>query len=40
MADAIRIVERDGLQEQLKNEVIDLWEFIESKFVSDRKPKR
>jgi recombination protein RecA len=40
MDDAIRIIERDGLQHQLEEEVIDLWEFIENNFVSDRKPKR
>jgi RecA/RadA recombinase len=40
MDDAIKIVESEGLENQLKEEVIDLWEMIESKFASDRKPKR
>ncbi len=37
---SIRIIERDGLEEELKNQVIDTWEEIESKFDSDRKPKQ
>lgn len=37
--DAIAIVEEDRLEEKLKNEVICLWEDIESKFQSERRPK-
>lgn len=37
---AIRIIEKDDLEEQLKEEVIDLWEEIERKFVSNRKKKK
>jgi recombination protein RecA len=40
MDDAIRMIERDKLETQLREEVIDLWEFIENQFASDRKPKR
>lgn len=36
---AIRAVEQDGLEAKLRNEVIDLWEEIEAKFKSERKPK-
>jgi len=36
---SIAMVEDDGLESVLKDEVIDLWEEIESKFDSDRKPK-
>ena len=38
--EAIKIVEEDGLEHQLREEVIDLWTEIESKFDSNRKPKR
>lgn len=38
--EAIKIVEEKGLEEELKNEVIDLWEEIESKFESNRKKKK
>lgn len=38
--EAIRIVEEEGLEDELKNEVIDLWETIESKFDSERKKKK
>ena len=34
MDDAIKVVETEGLEDQLKEEVIDLWEMIESKFAS------
>ena len=39
MESAIKMVEQGGLVKKLKNEVIDLWEVIESKFDSERKPK-
>jgi len=37
---AIKFVEEDGLEKELKEEVIDLWEEIESKFESNRKKKQ
>lgn len=37
--DAIAYVEQNDLEEDLKNEVIDLWEEIELKFKVERKPK-
>ena len=40
MDDSITIVEEDGLEKKLKDEVIELWEEIEEKFSSDRKPKK
>jgi len=40
MEEAIRHIEQNGLEEDLKEEVIHLWENIERKFKSDRKPKR
>jgi len=40
MDDAIRLIENDNLEDQLREEVIDLWTEIESKFDSNRKPKR
>jgi len=40
MDEAIKIVENDGLESKLKEEVIDLWESIEEKFKVERKPKR
>ncbi len=36
---SIAIIEKDNLEKKLKEEVIDLWEFIESKFEINRKPK-
>jgi len=39
MNDAIRYIEENGLRNELKNYVIDLWEFIESKFAINR-PKK
>lgn len=36
---AILIVERDGLQNQLRQEVIALWSEINEKFATGRKPK-
>jgi len=38
--EAIQMVETQGLEEELREQVIDLWERIESKFVLERKPKR
>jgi protein RecA len=40
MEEAIRIIEKEGLEKQLEEQTIDLWEDIESKFASERKPKR
>lgn len=37
---AIRHVEEDSLEQALRDEVIDLWLEIESKFKQERKPKR
>lgn len=37
--DAIRMVEREGLEHELREQVIDLWEEIEEKFKVERKPK-
>lgn len=37
---SIRKVEKMELEEELREQVIDLWEEIESKYKSDRKPKR
>jgi len=34
------MVEEGGMEKDLREEVIDLWEEIESKFVQERKPKR
>lgn len=36
---AVSIVEEKKLEKELKEEVIDLWESIEAKFDSERKPK-
>ena len=40
MNESIAIVEEAGLEEELKEQVIDLWEEIESKFETERKPKQ
>jgi len=40
MDDSIKMVEEQTLQRKLKREVIELWEEIESKFVTERQPKR
>lgn len=41
LEEAIRIVEEDGLEKELREETIDLWEEIERKFArADRKAKR
>jgi len=37
---SIQIVEHEGRELELKNEVIDLWTEVESKFDSDRKKKK
>jgi len=38
--ESIKIIEEDALEEQLREEVIDLWETIEREFKTERKPKR
>jgi recombination protein RecA len=40
MEKSIQIVEKEGLVLALKEQTIDLWEEIESKFKTERKPKR
>jgi hypothetical protein len=40
MANAIAYVEKHGLEEDLREQVIDLWEDIESQFEIERKPKK
>ena len=40
MEEAIKYVEMNELAEKLKDQVIDLWESIESKFETERKPKQ
>ena len=40
MEKAIKIVEEDTLEDELKEEVIDLWEEVEKKFETNRKKKR
>lgn len=37
LEESIRIVEEDGMEKKLEEAVIDLWEYIESKFDSNRK---
>ena len=39
MDGAIKIIEQDKLEHQLKEEVIDRWEQLEAQFELDRKPK-
>lgn len=39
MSAAIRFIEHNDLQDELKERVIDLWEDIEQKFATNRKPK-
>lgn len=39
MQEAIKVIEEDKLENELKEEVIDLWEEVESKFETDRKLK-
>ena len=40
LEDAVETIEQDGLELELKEAVIDLWEEIQDKFKKDRKPKR
>ena len=40
LSPAIQWVEKEGLEEALKVQTIDLWEEIESKFMVERKPKK
>jgi RecA/RadA recombinase len=40
LEEAIALVEQDGLEWKLREEVIDLWESIEARFESSRKAKR
>ena len=40
METAIRKIEKDNLQNELKQETIDLWEIIDGKFNTERQPKR
>jgi len=37
---SIEHIEEEGQEEELREEVIDLWEEIEQKFESDRKKKK
>jgi len=37
---SIQLIEKDDLEDVLKEEVIDLWEEIEAKFYVERKPKK
>jgi RecA/RadA recombinase len=39
MNKAIKMIESDNLEAQLREEVIDLWEEIEERFKQERKPK-
>lgn len=39
MNDAIRVVESQGRERELKDQTIDLWNEIEKKFEEERKPK-
>lgn len=36
---AVRMIEADGREKELGEQVIDLWEKIEAKFVIERKKK-
>lgn len=40
LADAIAFVEKHGLEEDLKEQTIDLWEAVEEEFEIERKPKK
>ena len=40
MEKAIEIVEQEGFEEELRNETIELWQEIEDKFRTERKPKK
>ena len=37
---SIAVIETDGLEDELKEQVIDLWEEIQAKFETERKPKK
>lgn len=37
---SIRMIEKDDLEDELREEVIELWKVIEDKFKSDRKTKK
>ncbi len=39
MDKSIKMIEENGLEQDLKNQVIDLWETIEKQFFTERKPK-
>jgi len=39
MSKAIKIIEDNQSESILKEEVIDLWEYIEKQFQSERNPK-
>lgn len=39
LSKAIAVVEEDGLEPDLKQEVIELWHEVEAKFIVERKPK-
>lgn len=39
LKDSILIIEENELEQDLRNEVIDLWEALEKKFDSNRKPR-
>lgn len=39
MEESIQMVESEELEEELREQVIDLWGFIEAKFASKRKKK-
>ena len=38
--ESILIVEEDGLEQELKEEVINLWNEVEEHFKEERKPRR
>jgi len=40
LEEAIQFVEQNNLEVELREQVIDLWEDLESKFQTDRQPKR
>jgi RecA/RadA recombinase len=40
MADAVTYVEKHGLENDLKEQTIDIWENIEDEFKVERKPKK
>jgi protein RecA len=40
MEESVKMIESNGWEDKLREEVINLWEEIESKFATNRKPKR